>query len=67
MERTQATVDDLLGRLDRRTATSAFDWMERLTRITGWSEPARRPGLERTETEARFFGTHWSMNYRERA
>ncbi|MFJ7179686.1 hypothetical protein ACIQXA_25570 [Streptomyces massasporeus] len=36
-----------------REGDADVDWMERLTRITGWSGPARRPGLDWTQTETR--------------
>ncbi|MFJ4356697.1 hypothetical protein ACIP25_10540 [Streptomyces massasporeus] len=39
------------------------DWMQRLTRITGWSEPARRPDVDWTETESRL-GTPLPGDYK---
>ncbi|WP_328941140.1 SMI1/KNR4 family protein [Streptomyces sp. NBC_00250] len=33
-----------------------FDWNERLERVTGWTQPARRPDLDWAEVEARLGG-----------
>ncbi|WP_406460237.1 SMI1/KNR4 family protein [Streptomyces sp. NBC_00111] len=39
------------------------DWMERLIRITGWSQPAERPDVHRAEVESRL-GTVLPADYK---
>ncbi|MFE9644848.1 SMI1/KNR4 family protein [Streptomyces sp. NPDC006365] len=39
------------------------DWMERLRRITGWTQPAQRPDVDWTEVEARL-GTALPSDYK---
>ena len=39
------------------------DWMERLIRITGWTQPARRPDVDWTEVESRL-GTALPSDYK---
>ncbi|MEU0603017.1 hypothetical protein ABZ484_33055 [Streptomyces sp. NPDC006393] len=44
-------------------AEEGVDWMERLLRITGWTQPARRPDVDWAETESRL-GTALPGDYK---
>ncbi|MFE2296843.1 hypothetical protein ACFXAW_01445 [Streptomyces sp. NPDC059445] len=44
-------------------ADADVDWMERLIRITGWTQPAQRPDVDWTEVESRL-GTALPADYK---